>query len=107
MRAATNNLLSKATVFIAVILLVFTTVLPAFAQPKDRSSVIHTVAVGNANDEMVRVTESPTEPVSTQNSDSGKSGFLIGLGALALGGIVAGAILFLKRKKDDGEDDSC
>lgn len=33
------------------------------------------------------------------------TGFFIGLGALALGGIVACAILFLKKKKDDGDDE--
>lgn len=49
--------------------------------------------------------EKETPPETPQTGDSSMSGFFIGLGALALGGIVACLILFLKKKKDDGDDD--
>jgi predicted PurR-regulated permease PerM len=49
--------------------------------------------------------ESETNPETPQTSNSNMTGFFIGLGALALGGIVAFLILFLKRKKNDGDDD--
>ena len=49
--------------------------------------------------------EKETPPSTPQTGDSNMTGFFIGLGALALGGIVACAILFLKKKKDDGDDE--
>ena len=49
--------------------------------------------------------EKETVPETPQTGDSSMTGFFIGLGALALGGIVACLILFLKKKKDDGDDD--
>ena len=53
--------------------------------------------------EMTNVKEAT--PDTPQTGDSSMSGFFIGLGALALGGIAACVILFLKRKKDDGDDE--
>ena len=49
--------------------------------------------------------EKETPPTTPQAGDSNMTGFYIGLGALALGGIVACLILFLKKKKDDGDDE--
>ena len=49
--------------------------------------------------------EKETPPTTPQTGDSNMTGFFIGLGALALGGIVACLILFLKKKKDDGDDE--
>ena len=51
--------------------------------------------------------EKETPPTTPQTGDSSMTGFFIGLGALALGGIVACLILFFKKKKDDGDDESC
>lgn len=49
--------------------------------------------------------EKETPPTTPQTGDSSTSGFFIGLGALALGGIAACVILFFKKKKDDGDDE--
>ena len=51
--------------------------------------------------------EKETPPTTPQTGDSSMTGFFIGLGALALGGVVACLILFFKKKKDDGDDESC
>ncbi len=49
--------------------------------------------------------EKESTPDTPQTGDSSMTGFFIGLGALALGGLVACVILFLKKKKDDGDDE--
>ena len=49
--------------------------------------------------------EKEATPDTPQTGDSSMTGFFIGLGALALGGLVACVILFLKKKKDDGDDE--
>ena len=51
--------------------------------------------------------EKETPPTTPQTGDSSMTGFFIGLGALALGVVVACLILFFKKKKDDGDDESC
>lgn len=49
--------------------------------------------------------EKESTPDTPQTGDSSMTGFFIGLGALALGGLVACVILFLKKNKDDGDDE--
>ena len=56
----------------------------------------------NDNGQTVKIV--PPLPEIPQTGDSSNIGFWIGLGAVALGGLIATAIIGIKRKKDDEED---
>ena len=43
-------------------------------------------------------------PDIPQTGDDTNLGFFIGLGAIALGGLVASVIMYIKRKKDDDDE---
>ena len=51
--------------------------------------------------EKIPVPEVPDVP---QTGDSSNLGFWIGLGAIALGGLIACGIMYIKRKKDDDDE---
>ena len=46
----------------------------------------------------------PKTPDVPQTGDDSRMGFWLGLGAVALGGLVSTVIFYFKRKKDDGEE---
>lgn len=55
-------------------------------------------------DEGQTVKLTPPAPDVPQTGDESNLGFWIGLGGIALGGIVACVIMFLKKKKDDDDE---
>ncbi|MEZ3470682.1 MAG: VaFE repeat-containing surface-anchored protein, partial [Schaedlerella sp.] len=55
-------------------------------------------------DEGQTVTITPPAPDVPKTGDEGSMGFWIGLGAIALGGIAAIGIIYLRQKKDDGNE---
>ena len=46
----------------------------------------------------------PQVPEIPQTGDNSNLGFWLGLGAVALGGLVATAIILMKKKKDDDNE---
>lgn len=54
--------------------------------------------------EAIAATESSVIP---QTGDPSLNSMFIGLGAFAVGGAIAGLILFIKKRRDDGDDDEC
>lgn len=46
----------------------------------------------------------PPTPDVPQTGDNSNLGFWIGLGGIALGGVIACAIMFFKKKKDDDDE---
>lgn len=51
----------------------------------------------------VNATQEPTVPAKSEAPSN--KGVFIGLAAVVVGGLIAGCIIYLKRKKDDGEED--
>ena len=51
----------------------------------------------------ISVTQEPTLPAESEAPSN--KGVFIGLAAVVVGGLIAGCIIYLKRKKDDGEED--
>ncbi len=67
---------------------------------EDVEIAVHT----DIEDEGQTVKITPPTPPAPQTGDESNIGFWIGLGGIALGGIIAAAIIYLKQKKeDDGE----
>ncbi len=56
----------------------------------------------NDDGQTVRIT--PPTPPAPQTGDDSNLGFWIGLGGIALGGLVATTIMYFKKKKDDDEE---
>ena len=50
------------------------------------------------------VTLIPPKPDNPQTGDNSNLGFWIGLGAVALGGVIACAVMYFKRKKDEDDE---
>lgn len=85
--------------------------------PTDAATVEPSVMPTNNSPVRGEVTETPTEIETSVNEsteapeieepeapDTGKA-FVIGLACILLGGIIAGCIIYKKRKNDDGSDD--
>ena len=53
-------------------------------------------------DEEQTVKVTPPEVDIPKTGDDNNFGFWIGLGMVAVGGVIAGLIMYFKRKKDDG-----
>lgn len=51
-----------------------------------------------------RIPEKPSVPDIPNTGNSENQGFLIGLGAIAVGGLVSVAVILIKKKKDDGDE---
>ena len=62
---------------------------------------VEIAAHADIEDEGQTVTLTPPTPDIPQTGDNSNLGFWIGLGSIALGGVVACAIMFFKKKKDD------
>lgn len=58
----------------------------------------------NIDDEGQTVTIIPPAPPVPQTGDESNPGFWIGLGAIALGGLISVAVIYLKKKKDDDNE---
>lgn len=56
------------------------------------------------NDEGQTVTVIPPAPPVPQTGDESNLGFWIGLGAIALGGLISVAVIYFKKKKDDDDE---
>lgn len=56
------------------------------------------------DDEGQTVTLIPPAPPVPQTGDESNLGFWIGLGAIALGGLISALIIYLKKKKDDDDE---
>ena len=61
-------------------------------------------AHADLKDEGQTVKITPPTPDNPQTEDNSNLGFWIGLGAVALGGLVATAIILMKKKKDDDNE---
>ena len=59
--------------------------------------------IASASEESLDASDSQTVSAS-QTGGSSNLGIWLGLGAVALGGIVSGGIIAIKRKKDDDDD---
>ena len=66
---------------------------------------IEIAAHTDITDENQTVKITPPTPDIPQTGDNSNMGFWIGLGAIALGGLIACVVIGIKRKKDDGDDD--
>lgn len=77
------------------------------------SDEIHHVTVTD-DEQLIEITavndsipEKPSVPVIPNIPNTGNNenkGFLIGLGAIAVGGIISAAVILIKKKKDDGDE---
>lgn len=65
---------------------------------------VEIAAHADIEDEGQTVKLTPPTPDIPQTGDNSNVGFWIGLAAVALGGLVATAIVIIKQKKDDGEE---
>ena len=65
---------------------------------------VEIAAHADIEDEGQTVTITPPAPEVPQTGDDSNLGFWIGLGAIAIGGLMACAIIFIKSKKDDDDE---
>lgn len=65
---------------------------------------VEIAAHADIEDEGQTVTITPPAPEVPQTGDDSNLGFWIGLGAIAIGGLIACAIIFIKSKKDDDDE---
>lgn len=61
-------------------------------------------AHADLKDEGQTVKITPPTPDNPQTGDNSNLGFWIGLGAVALGGVIACAVMYFKRKKDEDDE---
>ena len=61
-------------------------------------------AHADIKDDGQTVTLIPPKPDNPQTGDNSNLGFWIGLGAVALGGVIACAVMYFKRKKDEDDE---
>lgn len=65
---------------------------------------VEIAAHADIDDESQTVTITPPAPPVPQTGDESNLGFWIGLGAIALGGLISALIIYLKKKKDDDDE---
>lgn len=65
---------------------------------------VEIAAHADIDDEGQTVTIIPPAPPVPQTGDESNLGFWIGLGAIALGGLISALIIYLKKKKDDDDE---
>lgn len=65
---------------------------------------VEIAAHANIDDEGQTVTIIPPAPPVPQTGDESNLGFWIGLGAIALGGLISVAVIYFKKKKDDDDE---
>lgn len=65
---------------------------------------VEIAAHANIDDEGQTVTIIPPAPPVPQTGDESNPGFWIGLGAIALGGLISVAVIYFKKKKDDDDE---
>lgn len=65
---------------------------------------VEIAAHADIDDESQTVTITPPAPPIPQTGDESNLGFWIGLGAIALGGLISALIIYLKKKKDDDDE---
>ena len=65
---------------------------------------VEIAAHADIEDEGQTVTIVPPVPEIPQTGDDSNLGFWIGLGGIALGGLIAFVIIYLKQKKDDDNE---
>lgn len=65
---------------------------------------VEIAAHADIDDKGQTVTVIPPAPPVPQTGDESNLGFWIGLGAIALGGLISVAVIYLKKKKDDDNE---
>lgn len=65
---------------------------------------VEIAAHADIDDESQTVTITPPAPPVPQTGDESNLGFWIGLGAIALGGLISALIIYLKKKKDEDNE---